>query len=254
MRLLFYLFLLTLITPKTFAVNEPFYLADDQDFPPYIYINDEGQKTGIVYEILTTIFSTMQQDLKYELFPWKRAQKMVDAGMADALMTIPTKERLAFLVASEPIITLDFTVHYHNDNPKWAKILAVKNIEELKNFQLIDYQGDGWAEENLKGQQVIWAPSYSSAVGMLALNRADIFLDDILSIKSHVKKQIAIQPTLKEKLLKIKHGEKVIYTVPLCLLIRRDSQYLGLINKFNQALNTIKENGEYQKIINKYTL
>jgi len=254
MKLLLFFFLLTLITPATLAADEPFYLADDQDFAPYVYINDEGKEAGIVYDILTTIYSIMDQELKYELFPWKRAQKIVATGIADALMTIPTKPRLEYLVASEPIITLNFTVHYNNANPKRDQILAIKTLNELKPFQLIDYQGDGWAEEHLKYNKVIWAPSYTNAVGMLALNRGDIFLDDLLSIKAHVNKQINIEPRLKEDFLNIKHGQNVLYTVPLCLLIRKDSEYIGLIKMFNRTLQAIKLNGEYQRIINKHNL
>ena len=254
MKPLIYFVLLTLITPAVLAVDEPFYLADDQDFAPYVYRNDEGKEAGIVYDILTTIFSIMDQELKYELFPWRRAQKVVATGIADALMTIPTKARLKFLVASEPIITLNFTVHYNNDNPKRDQILAIKSMKELKHFQLIDYQGDGWAEEKLKHNKVMWAPNYTSAVGMLALNRGDIFLDDLLSIKAHVKKQISIEPRLKQNFLNIKHGQNVLFTVPLCLLIRKDSKYIGLINMFNRTLQAIKINGEYQRIINKHIL
>jgi len=245
---------MVLITPVSLADDKPFYLADDQDFAPYVYKNEEGKRAGIIYDIVKAIFSRMEQELKYDLFPWKRAQKLVEAGIADALVTIPTEQRLDFLLASEPIIILDFTVHYSNDNPKREQILAIKTIKELMPFQLIDYQGDGWAEKHLKDNQVIWAPSYTSAVGMLALNRGDIFLDDILSIKAHVKRQINNEPRLEKQLLNIKHGSNVLYTVPLCLLIRKDSKYIGLIKEFNQTLQEIKMSGEYQRIINKHIL
>lgn len=254
MKTIIYFIMLTLLIPTVFAVDDPFYLADDQDFAPYIYINKEGKEAGIIYDLVTTIFSIMEKELRYELFPWKRAQKTVAAGIADAMVTIPTEERLNFLLASEPIVTIDFTVHYNNHNAKRDDILAVKTINELAPFQLIDYQGDGWAEENLKGNKVIWAPSYTSAIGMLALNRGDIFLDDILSIKAHVKKQIENEPWMKKKLSDIKHGYHVLYTVPLCLLIRKDSQYIGLIKAFNQTLQAIKISGEYQRIIDSHTL
>ncbi|WP_197061258.1 substrate-binding periplasmic protein [Colwellia psychrerythraea] len=254
MKILIYCTLLTLLTPTVLADNKPFYLADDQDFAPYVYIDSEGRKAGIVYDLLVSIFSKMEQDLKYELFPWRRAQKIVSSGLADALVTIPTPNRLVFLVASEPIIRLDFTVHYNNDNPKREQILAINNIKQLQPFQMIDYQGDGWAEENLKQFKVIWAPNYTSAVGMLALNRGDIFLDDNLSIKAHVKKQIQITPKLEQHLLNIKHGDNVLYTVPLCLLIRKDSEYIGLLEQFNKTLHSIKASGEYQQIIDKYVL
>ena len=41
MKILIYLFLLILIPQKTFAVTGALYLVDDQDFPPYVYLNNE---------------------------------------------------------------------------------------------------------------------------------------------------------------------------------------------------------------------
>jgi len=254
MKYLIYIVLLTLITPTVLATDEPFYLADDQDFPPYAYRNDDGKKAGIVYDLLSTAFTMMDQDIKYELYPWKRAQKIVSAGIADALVTVPTKERLSFLVASEPIIIINFTAHYNNDNPKQDQILAVKTIEELKKFQLIDFHGDGWAEANLKNHNVLWTHNYNTVIKMLALNKEYIFLDDKLSIQTYIKKQINDVPKLEKNLLKIKHGQNILFTVPISLLIRKDSNHSGLIKKFNETLQTLKESGEYQKIINKYIL
>ena len=59
---------------------------------------------------------------------------------------------------------------------------------------------------------------------------------------------------MEQHLLNIKHGDNVLYTVPLCLLIRKDSEYIGLLEKFNKTLQSIKASGEYQQIIDKYVL
>lgn len=143
-------------------------------------------------------------------------------------------------------------VHYNQDNSKSEQIFAISSLTELKSYDLIDYLCDGWAESNLTEYNVIWAPNYTSAILMIAVNRGDIFLDDPTSIQYHIKKQIEVNPELTEMLQSIRCGKHSIVSTPLCLLIRKDSPHALMLGQFNAALREIKTNGEYQKIIDRY--
>jgi len=234
------------------AQDKPFLWADDQDYAPYIYANKNNEAGGIFYDVMTAVFAKMEKPFKYQLYPWKRAQTLVANGQADGMITIPTKERLEFLVASQPIIQSEMKVHYNKQNSKSSQLAAIRSLSELDQYSIIDYLGDGWAESNLKEHDVIWAPNYTSAILMVAVNRGDLFLDDPTSIEFHIKKQIEVNPELTEILQLIKRGEHSIVSTPLCLLIRKDSPHVLMLGEFNRALSEIKENGEYQKIVEKY--
>ncbi|MCJ8319161.1 MAG: transporter substrate-binding domain-containing protein [Colwellia sp.] len=246
------LILLLSIAGSAYGKKQPFIWVDDQDYEPYIYFNSNMQVAGIFHEIMTAVFAKMDIPLSYQLYPWSRAQKLITIGRADGMITIPTKERLAYLVASDPIIQVGMKVHYNKSNTKRANIAKVSSLKELHSFVLIDYQGDGWAESNLRDYNVMWAPNYTSAVMMIAANRGDIFLDDPISIKYHIKKQIELNSVLGDKLLLIEQGEHVIFSAPHCLMISKESTYLSILKEFNAALQAIKDNGEYDKIISKY--
>ncbi len=246
------LILLLLTTDFAHCQQKPFIWADDQDYEPYIYLDEKREVNGIFYDIMTAIFTKMETPLKYQHYPWKRAQKTVNIGHADGMITIPTKIRLETFIASDPITQIEIKVHFNKNNLKQQQISKINSLEQLRSFLIIDYQGDGWAESNLGDYNIAWASNYASAVWMIATSRGDIFFDDPISMKYHIKRQIEMRPALSDKLLLIEQGENLIFSEPQCLLIRKDSPYASMINEFNAALKEIKANGEYDSIISKY--
>jgi len=251
MRITVLILLFCFIGPVT-AQEKTFIWADDQDYAPYIYVNAKGQAEGIFYDVMVAVFTKMNKSFEYELYPWKRAQTIVASGQADGMITIPTKERLEFLVASEPIFESIMKVHYNKKNNKSSQIAGIRSVTELKKYAVVDYIGDGWAESHLADHNVIWAPNYTSAILMVAVNRGDIFLDDPISIKFHIKKQIEVNPELTEILQLIKRGEHSIVSTPLCLLVRKDSSHVSMLKQFNTTLLELKASGEYKKIVERY--
>ncbi len=252
MKYLIAIALFFLVNSSVLSQKLSFVWADDQDYEPYIYLDTEAGVSGIFHDIMVAVFARMDMPLTQKLYPWKRAQKLVKEGHADGMVTIPTKERLSYLIASDPIIEVEMRVHYNKLNLKRTQIADIRNVEEMLPYSIIDYQGDGWAESNLTDYNVSWAPNYTSAVWMIAANRGDIFLDDPISIQYHVNKQIKVAPALSDKLLLVAPGNYSLFSAPHCLLINKNSQFASSIEQFNAALKEIKENGEYDQIIKKY--
>ena len=123
-------------------------LADDQDAAPFIFAGYAQKPEGIFYDIINNAFRRMHVPLKYDVYPWKRAQLLVQTKQADALITIPTPERLRYLIASqEPVFVMKYKIFTQRDNPNIDKIRAITSLADLKNFKIIDYIGDGWAEK-----------------------------------------------------------------------------------------------------------
>jgi len=234
------------------AKEKPFIWADDQDYAPYIFLDLNGKAGGVFHDIMSAAFAQMGKEFQNQLYPWKRAQALVAGGHADGMITIPTDKRLESLIASDPLIVSEMKVHFNTNNVDSKKINAINQLSELKDYTLIDYIGDGWAESNLSQHDVVWAPNYTSAILMVAVNRGDIFLNDPISIKFHIKKQIEVTPELTEILQQVKRGEHSIVSTSLCLLVRKNSVHASMIGQFNLALKEIKANGKYQKIIDKY--
>lgn len=232
--------------------SEPFLWVDDEDYEPYIYKAEGRQIKGLYKDLMVEIFSRMEIPLKYAVYPWKRTQMLLKYGEADAMISIPSPKRLVFLSPTDPVIHLTFRVFARSDNPKIKQIMAISSIKELEGFNIIDYIGNGWAEKNFKGLNVQKAPGFTNAILMLAGKRGDVFVDDSIVVKYAIKKLIKnpLNPILGLKT--IVSSPHPLEVIPYSLLIRKDSKYLWIIPKFNEALEEIRSDGTYDKILNKF--
>jgi polar amino acid transport system substrate-binding protein len=246
-------FLLFVYVNSAFCEERSFFVADDIDAAPYIFANSEKRPDGIFYDINENAFRRMGIPLKYEVFPWKRAQMLVETKQADALITIPTSTRLKYLVPSrEPVFVMKYKIFTQRDNPNIEKIKSIRSLSDLKGLKIIDYIGDGWAEKNLTQYGVEWAPNLTSACKMIASDRGDIFLQDetmVLYAIKNIKKTIEKSDLDYDRIVSF---DAPIPHVGFHLLIRKDSQYLKLIPKFDDTIRSMHEDGEIEKIKNKW--
>lgn len=230
-----------------------FFIADDIDAAPYIFANSEKRPDGIFYDINVNAFKRMGVALKYEVYPWKRAQVIVATKQADALITTPTSTRLAYLTPSrEPVFVMKYKIFTQQDNPNIEKIKSIRSLSDLKGLKIIDYIGDGWAEKNLTEYGVEWAPTLTSACKMIASRRGDIFLQDETMVLYAIKN---IRRNKEKPLLNYDHivsFDAPIPHVAFHLLIRKDSQYLKLMPTFDDTIRSMHEDGEIERIKNKW--
>ncbi len=236
------------------ATDRPFYWADDENFEPLIYRNEAGKPEGIFYDVVTTVFARMQVPLRVDLYPWSRAQKMVREGEADGMVTVYTKRRQAFLAATDPIVTVEERVFANRNNPKIEEIMAVRSLEGLKKFVLVDTVDSGWSKENLKGMHVIWVPTPESALNMVASGRADIYLMSSYTGPCLVREQIKKGGPLRDRLKEIVMGAHPFTKMEYRLLIRKDSPHVGNIERFNRTLRRMRRDGIYDKLIARHRI
>ena len=235
--------------------TRPFIWIDDEDYKPLIYKDKNGKPAGIFNDIMSEIFKRLNIPLKKAVYPWKRTQKLIKEGKADGMITVYTKERQKFMIATKPIWYVNETLFFRRDNPKACKLLKVNSFEELKNFTITETIGSGWSKEQFKKygiKNVIWVPNTESAFNVLAKKRADVyFTSDIHALELLKQKQNIGNPLYKD------YQQIVAITPPFIrlsfrLLIRKDSPYAKLVPKINKILDELKKDGTYQRIIQKY--
>lgn len=246
-------FLLFVCIHSASCEESSFFIADDIDAAPYIFAKSDKRPDGIFFDIIESAFRRMGIPLKYEVFPWKRAQVIVETKQADALITIPTSTRLKYLVPSrEPVFVMKYKIFTQRDNPNIEKIKSIRSLSDLNGLKIIDYIGDGWAEKNLTQYGVEWAPTLTSACKMIASHRGDIFLQDETMVLYAIKN---LRKSREKPLCN--YDNLVSFDAPVPhvgfhLLIRKDSQYLTLIPKFDDTIRSMHEDGEIEKISNKW--
>ncbi len=234
--------------------SRPFIWADDEDYKPLIYRDENGKSAGVFYDVVTEAFRRMGVPLQNRLYPWSRAQKLVKEKKADGMVTVYTKSRQKFLVASEPIVTVEERVFVSKNNPKLREILSIDSIEGLKKFVIVDTMGAGWSKENLKGMKIIWVPTPESALNMVASGRADIYLMNNFAGPYFIKEQIKKGGPLHDKLQDVVMGRFPFAKMQYRLLIRKDSPYVKIVDKFNKTLREMRKDGTCGRIVQKYLI
>lgn len=223
------------------------------DAAPYISADAGGQPMGILYDTIKITFQRMNKPFRYEVHPWKRAQMLVKSGQADALITTPTPKRLEYLLPSQEILfTMESKIFTQKDNPNIERIKSVHSLVDLEGLRIIDYIGDGWAEKNLSQFGIQWAPSLTTACKMLAAHRGDIFVQDE-ALVWHAIKNIKARGT--DRGLHFDHiiaFDAPVDPVHFHLLIRKDSQFLGLMSEFDEAIRGLRREGVLDRIKTKW--
>ena len=252
-RLLF--FFLVVFTIVYASEQRPFIWVDDEDYCPAIYKDANGRPAGIFNDILTEAFKRLGIELKKEVYPWKRAQKLVLEKKADGMVTLYTKQRKKYMVATKPIWYIKETIFFRRDNPKACKILKINSFEDMKDLVLVETMGSGWAREQFEKhgiKHVFWVPTVDSAFNVLAKGRADIYMMyDINAYNILMKKQESEDP-LAEEFQQIVAIAPTFASLPFRLLIRKDSPYANIIERFNEVIEEMKRDGTYKRIKMKY--
>ena len=229
--------------------GRPFQWVDDEDFKPMIYRDASGESAGVFKNLMEEIFQRMKIPLECNLYPWSRVQKLIREGQADGMITVLTEKRKKYLKATEPLITMEERVFTNRHNPRLQQILAVRSLDDLRKFTLVETTGSGWSKEKFKGMKVIWVPTSVSAINMIAKGRADIYLMSNYTGPHFIREQIRKQGPLADKLKEIVMGPNPLAKIEYRLLIRKDSPYVDLIERFDHTLEKMRKDGSYRTII-----
>ncbi len=256
LKIITYLFLvLTLMINSINASDiKVFRWIDDKDYPPLIYLNPDGKPEGIFYQIMTKAFHHLGIPLKVELYPWARAQKMIADGKGDGMVTVLTKKRKQFFVASDPILLVSEHIFVNRNNPHIKKIMSIHSLKEILPYRIVETIGSGWTEQELKGANITWVPNMDSAFKMLIKNRADIFLANGFVGAVFLQKKIKEGGSTAEGYKKIITNPYPLRTIAFRLLIRKNSPFVKILDNFNNIINQMHMDGTIQKIIEEFPI
>lgn len=248
--------LIAITTLANGAKDRPFVWADDEDYWPAIYRGKDGKPAGIFNDILTEAFARLDIPLKKEVYPWKRAQKIVKDGDADGMITVYTQERKNYTVASEPIWYIGETLFFRRDNPRACKVLKINSFDDMRGLIVVDTIGSGWVKEKYKEHgidNVIWVPTIDSAFNMLAKGRADVYVMFDMNAYNILSKKRAAKDVLSKDYRNIIAIAPTFASVPFRLLIRKNSPFANKIDDINKVIKEMKKDGTYRRIRMKYS-
>jgi len=219
--------------------------------PYYSYEEDKPDTPkGLFIDLIETLMSQeLGLQIKQHIVPWKRAQEAVKTGAADFMITIPTRDRALYSVASEvPIHKMYLHLFTYAHHPKALEISKIQTADDIKNLNLtlVAHRGDGWHRANIasKGVTVHYVNNDEQLPLFVAAKRADGMIDAALPMADYIHKH-----TLQDEVTrtKVRFGP-----LPFHILISRKSLLLNRINEINAAIKRLEANGTLERLAAKY--
>ncbi len=222
--------------------GKKYIIATDTSFPPFEY-KENNEYVGIDIDLIKKIAET--EGFEIELKPMDFGgiiaalqSGQIDGAIAGASITEERKNSVDF---SEPyydsgVVTV---VNKSNTTIKSVDDLAGKNLA-VKNGT----EGAKYAEDKLKGKVNVRV--YEDSVSMYKAvenNQADAAFED-LPVAGYT---IKITPDSKLKI-----ATDRLTSSSYGFMVKKGANQ-ELLAKFNSGLKKLKENGEYNKIVEKYT-
>jgi len=221
-----------------------------ENYPPYNFIEND-QLQGVSVDLIAAIFKKLQSKLTRDsilLLPWARGYSDLLTKKSTCLFAVTrTKERENKFKWVGPITSADFSLISRVDRK--IKINSIHDINQLYvgavngdwgEQLLINTKIDSGRLDSISGKDVILR-----SIKKLDLNRIDLFSHSFNAVKWELSKN-KISALEYESVYVLDKGD-------LYYAFHIDTPN-KLIQQFQSALEEIKQQGELQKILQRYSL
>ncbi len=117
-----------------------------------------GEKVeGILPSLVESILhDEMGLQVRHVGVPWKRAQRMIESGTADAFVTAPTAARLQFTESTQQTFySLEFRAFAKKGSAAFLDLRQDPNISSYRDsLRFCDVLGNGWAKAFYKAREI----------------------------------------------------------------------------------------------------
>lgn len=238
------LLLLVCCTGSFLHAQQPLKLVYFNDFAPFSWKGTDKMQ-GIYVDILQEALSRrMKLTITHEGFPWARAQSKVESNIADGFITVPTKQRGIYASFSESVVMLSTQVFVRASHPNLENMKNITSIEQLKGYALVDYVGNGWATNALKGMNVHWLARFDQIFPYMLKERGDAHVASGHMVRYNLKKM-----GYKGKIIEMPNA---VASLSANLCLSKQSAYIGIMDEFNKVIQIMKQDGSIDAIFKKY--
>ncbi len=213
-------------------------IGTEGTYAPFTYHDADGKLVGFDVEIGEAVAKELGVKPEFVEGKWDGLIAGLDAKRYDAVINQVgiTAERQKKYDFSEPYIVAKAVVIVRDDN---EDIKSFGDLKGKKSAQSLTSNFSKMAEE--AGAQVVATDGFDQSIQLVLTKRADATINDSLSFLDF-KKHKPDAP--------VKVAAQQLGSDASGVIVRKgDPEFVAAINK---AIDAIKENGEYQKIAEKY--
>jgi polar amino acid transport system substrate-binding protein len=217
--------------------EELFHILTD-NYPP-ISFEENSKVLGIATEIISEAFQREKIKHDFEVLPWARAYNdALKKENTAVFATYRTSEREALFKWVGPVVDLSWTLFALKSSN-----IKAKKIEDLKEYEIGGCIGEAFSDFLIsKGFILQLVSEHIRNIIKLQHKRIDLWAtDDLIGWEISNKQKIAIKTVLTVK------------KQPLYLALNLATKN-SVVNKLNQSLINMKNNGFIENILKKYKM
>ena len=225
------------------AAGKTYKIALNAEFAPFESITSEGKMEGFDIDLMDALGKAGGFQVEYKHQPWEGLFTTINTGDADAIISAVTMtdERKQTMAFTDPYYTITQIVLV----PQGKSVASVNDLKNLDKVGVVTGQTGDLAVQKILGatsDKIVRYETFALAAKEIENGSVDVVISDSAVVANYVKN----------------NGDKGFAMVQVPdfaeehygIAVAKDNT--ELLNTFNAALKTIKENGEYQKILDKY--
>ena len=242
-KLFMFIVILGLYTPVLSAgvdaeINSTILVRGDHKYPPFEFINSNGEADGFNIDIIKAVSNAMNIPLQIELGPWDIVRKELELGQIDALAGMyRTKTRDDKVDFSVPHFITSYSIFVRKDS-------EINTLEECYGKKIIVARGDlghDYVVENNISDRLVIESNLENSIRALETGRGDCALLSRLQGVA-IAKALGVNNIMPV-------GTPVIQR-KYCIAVTEGNS--NLLAKFNEGLVIIKISGEFDRIHEKW--
>ncbi len=215
--------------------NDTLLVGGDFDYPPYTFIDINGNAAGLDVEILKALEKHLDVTFKFELTQWETALERLENGNLDIIAgIIYSEEREKKYSFSNPTHTMHYSAFCRKD-------LKVSDIHDLKNKKLLVLPGDIATENYLKSMGMLhkYTPvkSLPEAIHLIDKGAADYVMAPY---------SLGLEIINESNIQNVKPIESILLPSLYCFAVERNN--LHLVARLNRGIDHLKSSGELPQI------
>lgn len=214
-------------------------IATESSFKPFSYLDNQGNLVGFEIDLANALCREMKAECEITSQDWDGLIPSLNAGRFDAVMAgmSATEERRQSIDFSEPYFNNKLVLVAKKDNNVTIKDVAGKNVAVQQATVSAKYLADNQPNAVIKTYD-----KQDNAYLDLSAGRVEFMLSDIVPMLDWLKTEQGGKFEVK--------GEPIDINDIIAVAIKKGDT--ATLDKFNTALLTLKQNGEYDKIVSKY--
>ena len=216
--------------------KQPLRFLGNRAIPPFVSLQD-GKPVGIAVDLAYALADKAGLSVKVEAMDWPTAQSEVLHGKADALLQInPNPQREQVYDFSDPLLESRFQI-FRN-----AARTDIQSLQSLRGMK-VGVESGGFPAQQLAGDpfQLVLVPSWKAAFILLNAGQVDA---------------VIVDRWVGEYELAVNRFEGItVVDTPVSVSYSRIAVAegnKGLLDKINSGLRAIRQDGTYQRIIDKW--